>query len=413
MTPSQPTAILLGPSPTMVRAVHAAGARSLVLAAEPGAVAGSDAPLTADASLAVEWRDHPRLLGAINHFADSPLRKGAGPRAAVFGFSETGALVAARANEALGLPGNPHAAVAYLTDKAALRDRVNQFAVAPVRFERCDRSTALVPAAERVGFPCVAKPRTGSGGRDVHQLHDTAQAHALARQLAPEPALIVEEYLPGPEYAVAAHSRGGRHTVLAIARKHTTGAPDHAVTGYDLPAGLDRRTTARIQKLVESTLTAAGHRVGPSHTEVVLTDRGPALIEAHAHPGGERLAALLALATGTDPYALAVTTTLHLPQPRPAARDQHAGYRRLSLPRRAPQDARRAEAARAVPGVVSVELGAEPGSHVPAATSRAAGHGVVTAAGDTAQEVLRALREAADRLTPLGALSPAEELSAV
>ncbi|WP_103502750.1 MULTISPECIES: ATP-grasp domain-containing protein [unclassified Streptomyces] len=419
MTPSHQTAVLLSPSPAVVRAVRAVGARSLVLAADLTDPAVREAALSADDAIAVDWTDHPRLLGVLSHFADSPLRGANRPRAAVFGFGETSALAAARANEALGLPGNPHAAVAYLTDKAALRDRVNQLAATPVRFERCDRAAALVPAAERVGFPCVVKPRTGSGGQEVHKLHDAAEAHTLARQLAPEPAFIVEEYLDGPEYCVETHSARGKHTVLAVARKHTTGAPECGDIGYELPADLGKRALSKIHKLVEATLNAAGQRSGPSHTEVVLTERGPALIESHAHPGVDRISELLTLATGVDRYQLAIATTLDLPEPKPAARDQHAAARLLPLTLQTLHDAERAADARAVPGVVSVELGAPLGSHAPAATSRVAGHGVITATGATPQEVARALRAAEDRLIPARATSSSEgsskeeELSAV
>jgi biotin carboxylase len=414
MTARQQTAVLLSPSPVMVRAVRSLGVRSLVVVPDLSDPAVREAALSADEAICVDWCDHPMLLSALHHFADSPLRNPDGPRASVFGFREASALVAARANEALGLPGNPHAAVAYLTDKAALRDRVNQLAASPVRFERCDRAAALVPAAERVGFPCVVKPRTGSGGQDVHKLHNAAEAHALARQLAPEPALIVEEYLAGPEYCVAAHSVGGQHKVLAVARKHTTGAPECGDIGYEMPAELSKRTLTKIHKLVETTLNAAGQRSGPSHTEVVITERGPSLIESHAHPGAERLSELLTLATGIDLYALAVATVLELPEPRPAAKvQQHTAARLLPLTLQALHDAERAGQARAVPGVVSVELGAPLGSHAPATTSRVAGHGVITATGATPQEVARALREAEDRLVPARASSKEEELSAV
>jgi biotin carboxylase len=413
MTPRQPTAVLLSPSPAMVRSVRGLGVRSLVVAPDLEDAAVREAAVLADEAIAVDWGDHPRLLGALGHFADSRLRNPQGPRASVFGFQETSALVAARANEALGLPGNPHAAVAYLTDKAALRDRVNQLAATPVRFERCDRAAALVPAAERVGFPCVVKPRTGSGGQDVHKLHNAAEAHALARQLAPEPALIVEEYLEGPEYCVAAHSAHGRHSVLAVVRKHTTGVPECGDIGYELPASLGRGSLSKIHELVETTLTAAGQRGGPSHTEVVITARGPALIESHGHPGAERISELLSLATGIDPYSLAVATILDLPEPKPATKAQHTAARLLPLTLQAMHDAERAGQARAVPGVVSVELGAPLGSHAPATTSRVAGHGVITATGATPQEVARALREAEDRLVPARASSKEEELSAV
>ncbi|NJQ17423.1 ATP-grasp domain-containing protein, partial [Streptomyces bohaiensis] len=399
MTHRQRTAVLLSPPPSAVRAARELGVRSLVLAADPSEQSVREAALRADETLAVDWTDHPHLLDVLSHLADSPPRSGR-PRAAVFGFGEHSALAAARANEALGLPGNPHAAVAYLTDKAALRDRVNRLSATPVRFERCDRAAALVPAAERVGFPCVVKPRTGSGGRDVHELRQAADAHDLARRLAPEPAFIIEEYLDGPEYCVEAHSVRGRHTVLAVARRHTTGAPECGDIGYEIPADLGRKALKGVEQLVQATLTAAGHRVGPSHTEVVLTARGPALIESHAHPGGDRISGLLALATGVDRYQLAIAATLGLAEPEQPVRKEHAAARLLPLTRQTLHDTERAADARTVPGVVSVELDAPLGSHAPEATSRVAGHGVITATGSTPQEVARALRAAEDRLIP-------------
>ncbi|SFD32100.1 ATP-grasp domain-containing protein [Streptomyces aidingensis] len=419
MAPRTPTAILLSPTPAMVRAARDAGARSLVLAPDLSAPPVREAVLAADDAIAVDWCNHPRLLAAIGHFSDTPQRIPApGRRASVFGFDEAGALVAARANEALGLPGNPHAAVAYLTDKAALRDRVNRLAATPVRFERCDRAAGLVPAAERVGFPCVVKPRTGSAGQDVHMLHGAAEAHALARQSAPDAALIVEEYLAGPEFTVEAHSRAGRHTLLAVSRTHTTGAPDCVVTGHDLPARLGGRLHEEIAALVEITLDAAGHRHGPSSTEIIITGRGPALVESHAHPASDRMGELLALATGTDPYALAYTTVLDLP--RPAYQSHHRRYAAVRyLPPVAGRtpDPGRLAAVRAVPGVISVEppvCPPPPDSHAPAASSRVAGHGAITATADSPQDLSRVLREIQDRLRDTAlASSKEEELSAV
>ncbi|MCE7082414.1 acetyl-CoA carboxylase biotin carboxylase subunit family protein, partial [Streptomyces sp. ST2-7A] len=375
MTSGTPTAILLDPAPAAVRAVRKVGARGLALASPSASPEVRQACLMADERIDVDWFDHPSLLEAVHHFADPPTRASdRHPPASVLGFTGAGALVAARANESLGLPGNPHAAVAYLTDKAALRDRVNHSTASPVRFERCDRVAALVPTAERVGFPCVVKPRTGSGGTDVHLLRSAAEAAEFSRRSAPEPALIVEEYLEGPELRVDVHSRDGRHSVLAVSRRvhpepdpasgRMSGSrgPDAfllagAARGWDLPVDLGRRELARVHRLAETTLTAAGHRHGPARVEVVLTRRGPILLEADADPGADPFPELLAAATGHDIHALALAGVLGRPDPgvrrRPA---RYAGLRRITSaegPAPAPE---RVEAARAVPGVISVEV---------------------------------------------------------
>ncbi|MDT0307859.1 ATP-grasp domain-containing protein [Streptomyces sp. DSM 44917] len=405
MTPETPLAVLLSPRRSAVEAAHRVGARALVLAPDLSAPGIRRAAVAADDALTVDWLDHPRLMMAIGHLAHLPVR------AAVFGFTELSALIAARANEALRFPGNPHAAVAYLTDKATLRGKVNQLTGAPVRFEHCDRAAHLPAVAGRVGFPCVAKPRTGSGGQDVHLLHDAAEAAALAAGLAPEPALIVEEFLDGPEYSVEAHSAEGEHRILAITRKHLAGCPvgGPAETGYDLPADLDPPTVREIHALVTATLTTAGQLSGLSQTEVVLTRGGPRLIESHAHPGSPHIAGLLRLATGTDPVALTLASALGLPAPRPAApgSPRCAGVRFLRFPPGVLAAVEGEREARALAGVREVEIGVPVGARVPETTSRVAGHGWITAVADGPQELEALLRKALDTLRPVVAEAPA------
>ncbi|WP_183091462.1 ATP-grasp domain-containing protein [Streptomyces radicis] len=402
MTPQTPLAVLLSPRLAVVEAAREVGARSLVLAPDLTDPDIREAAAAADEAMTVDWRDHPRLMMAIGHLANLSVR------VSVFGFAEPSALIAARANEALRFPGNPHAAVAYLTDKAALRGKVNQLTGAPVRFEHCDRAAHLAAVAERVGFPCVAKPRTGFGGQDVHLLRAAADAALLAADLPPEPALIVEEFLEGPEYSVEAHSQDGKHRILVITRKHTSGTPGCPETGYDLPADLDDDTTDRIHQLVHATLNTAGQRSGPSQTEVILTEEGPRLIESHAHPGEDRVSELL-LSTGTDIPALTIATVLGLPAPAPAPADRYVGMRFLRFPPGLLEGVDGFAEARGLPGVTRLEIDVPLGSHVPETTSRVAGHGFVTAVADTSQELEAVLRKAMDTVRPVVVAASSKE----
>ncbi|WP_158920154.1 ATP-grasp domain-containing protein [Streptomyces sp. NBRC 109706] len=393
--PPAPLAVLLSPRRSVVEAARAVGARSLVLAPDLSSPEIQEAVELADEAMTVEWSDHSRLMMSIGHLANLPVR------ISVFGFAEASALAAARANEVLRFPGNPHAAVAYLTDKAALRGKVNQLTGAPVRFEQCDRAAHLEAAAARVGFPCVAKPRTGFGGQGVHLLRDAADAALLAAGLAAEPALIVEEFLEGPEFSVEAHSRAGTHTILAVSRKYTSGIPEGTETGYDLPAELDEETTQQIHQLVVATLNTAGHRSGPSGTEVILTKAGPRLIESHAHPGEDWISDLLVLAEGTDLAALTIAAALELPQPASRPPRRYAGIRQLRLPPGVLAAVEGVNEALALPGVTGVEISVPLGGHVPETTSRVAGHGSVTAVSDGPQALEAVLRKAQDTLRPI------------
>ncbi|MET9603711.1 ATP-grasp domain-containing protein [Streptomyces sp. NPDC006512] len=388
----QPVAVLLSPRPAEVAAARRAGARTVVVAPDPSVPSDREG---AERRVRTDWRDHPRLVEAVGRLAE--VRHG---RAAVFGFGPASALAAARANEALGLPGTPAAAVTALMDKAALRARSNSLHPAgPVSFARCGRSSLIPFLTGLIGYPCVVKPRAGADGEGVRFVGDAAGAEAAAPYYPEVTDLLVEEYLEGPELAVAALSRQGRHRILGWTRRLP--GPGLTAAGHELPVALDPAAAEAVRALVRGVLDLAGHRDGPSHTEVVLTPRGPRLVEAHARPGPEELTQLLRLAHGTDVLALALAAGLGLPDPVRRTRAAHAGLRYVDFPpgRSLAEAGPRLAAARAVPGVVRARLEVPQGVVVRAAPTGALHHAHLLATAPTAALLRSALDRAADLLT--------------
>ncbi|MFI5666900.1 ATP-grasp domain-containing protein [Streptomyces sp. NPDC051704] len=386
-----PMAVLLSPRPAVVAAARRAGARTVVVA--PGPPAPSDRE-GAERRVPADWRDHGRLVGAVGGL--DAVRRG---RARVFGFDPAAALAAARANEELGLPGTPAAAVTALMDKAALRARSNALhAVRPVSFVRCGRAALIPFLAALIGFPCVVKPRSGSFGEGVRLVSGPAEAEAAVHHYPEVTDLLVEEYLEGPELAVETLSRGGRHRVLGWTRRIPGPGPAATTaTGHELPVALPADTAASVRALVRGVLDLAGHRDGPSHTELVLTPYGPRLIEAHAHPGAEELVQLLRLAHGTDVLSLGLAAGLGLPEPVRHPRAAHAGLRYVDFPpgTRVGRAGSGAAAARAVPGVFRVGLEVPQGATVREAPTGSLHHAHILATAATAGSLARVLDRAA------------------
>ncbi|MFD3329478.1 ATP-grasp domain-containing protein [Streptomyces sp. NPDC058701] len=395
----EPVAVLLSPRPAVVAAARRAGARTVVVAPVPPVPSDREG---AERRVRADWRDHRRLVGAVGRMEE--VREG---RAAVFGFDAASALAAARANEELGLPGTPAAAVTALMDKAALRARSNALHPArPVSFARCGRAATLPFVTALIGYPCVVKPRAGGDGEGVRLVRDEAEASAAALAYPEVTDLLVEEYLDGPELAVEALSRDGRHRVLGWARRRT--GPGLTATGHELPVPLDPGTADAVRALVRGVLDLAGHGDGPSHTEVVLTRHGPRLIEAHARPGVEELARLLRLAHGTDVLGLALASGLRLPDPARSPRAACAGLRYVDFPPGRRLDGVRPgiAAARAVPGVVRVQLEIPAGATVRRAPTGALHHAYVLATAATPGSLARTL----DRATGLLGQAPPARL---
>ncbi|MGR3278176.1 ATP-grasp domain-containing protein [Acaryochloris marina NIES-2412] len=82
----------------------------------------------------------------------------------------------------------------------------------------CPRTLPLVDAA-KVGFPLIAKPRSGRGSRGVMLLQDIEQVQAyLTLQQKQASAFIAQEYVKGQEYTVfvCADSYGQLRAVIPV-----------------------------------------------------------------------------------------------------------------------------------------------------------------------------------------------------
>lgn len=101
---------------------------------------------------------------------------------------------------------------------------------------------------------------------------------------------LVQEYAAGTEYIVNTVSCGGRHYLTDMWRYRKIkiadrgNAYDHALLVSE-PAAEERE----LFEYVKSCLDALGFEYGPSHTEAMITPKGPRLIEAGARPMGSIL----------------------------------------------------------------------------------------------------------------------------
>ncbi|KAA2250938.1 ATP-grasp domain-containing protein [Solihabitans fulvus] len=113
--------------------------------------------------------------------------------------------------------------------------------------------------------------------------------------------VIVQEYVTGTEYAVDTFSFEGRHTVNDIARYRKAHNGGH-IAVYESMEFLpfDGPGHAELVEYVRRVLDAVGVRFGAAHTEVMLTDRGPLLIETAARLGGGGQPWTCQLATGDN-----------------------------------------------------------------------------------------------------------------
>ena len=256
------------------------------------------------------------------------------PAALVCG-AETGAVLQDRLARALGLPGNDPATTAQRTDKFAMHAALAHAGVAHARQILAQApEKAIGFAEENAGWPIVLKPLDSAGGDGVTFCCDAgAVRRAMAALLGRSNALgrrnmrlAVQECLHGDEYVVNAVARGGHRVVCEIWRIHKS-ITDEGHSIYDFGELLDGAGPVQdgLSSYLHAVAAALGIDEGAIHAEIMLTRRGPVLIEIAVRPAGAISHATTSRALGDSHASLLVRS---LTQPADFQARAESGYRR-------------------------------------------------------------------------------------
>ena len=211
------------------------------------------------------------------------------------------------ANE-LGLTGNSLEATYKSTNKHLMRQAFEKNGDPSPKSIQVDEKTDL--SSLKLEYPIIVKPTDRSGSRGIHKLNDRQgleEAVKNAMKEGFENKALIEEFVEGKEYSVEGISYRGKHTILAMTLKHTTGAPQFIETGHLEPAPVDDETFERVKTIVLHALDSLGLENGASHSEIKIDENGIIkIIEIGGRMGGDCIGSdLVWYSTGID-YVKAV-----------------------------------------------------------------------------------------------------------
>ncbi len=350
-------------------------------------------------ALTVDLDDPDAAAATIAAFAaDRPVD-------AVVAADDRGVVAAAVAARRLGLAHNPPAAVAATRDKAAQRRALTAAGRAQPRWRLARAADDVEALAAQVGFPCVVKPVSLSGSRGVIRADDaTAALVATARirgilavaNADPFGPILVESFVPGGEVAVEALLRGGELTVLAVFDKpDPLDGPYFEETIYVTPSRLPPATLATVERAAAAAAAALGLVEGPVHAELRVDGDRVVVLELAARTIGGLCARTLRFGAGISLEEVVLHAALGRPLDGLCREVAASGVMMLPIPRSGVLDGvGGVDAARAVPGVVGVELSIPPGRRVWALPEGDRYLGFVFARGATPAAVEQALRTA-------------------
>ncbi|MDH0447855.1 ATP-grasp domain-containing protein [Shewanella sp. GD04112] len=278
-------------------------------------------------------------------------------------------------SNALGLPGLSLESAFWVSDKLAMKARLQAEGIPIPRFADVSDKSTLAERARAIGFPLIIKPVDSRGARGV-QLIDNANgleaACALAARESPTGRVMLEEYLSGPQFSTETLVDDGRCYTLGFADRNyewlARTKPFIIENGGDAPTGVSPEIKAEVNATVERAAAALGIRQGVAKGDMVYTTQGAKVIEiAGRLSGGFFSTTQIPLSTGVNFIEKAIKLALgeHLSEAEVTpSRNRAVAIRYLDL-QPGKVDAIHGEAAaRASAGVEMLTLFIEPGSMI-------------------------------------------------
>jgi biotin carboxylase len=202
-----------------------------------------------------------------------------GPFDGIAAVGDRPAYIAALAAQRLGLPFSPPPAVLATKNKFLARQKFRAQGLLTPSYELFTQ-----PTGARL-YPCVLKPLGLSGSRGVIRANDRtefAAAFARIKNIAAEPSVLVENFIPGHEYALEGIVTKGRLHPLALFDK-----PD-ALDGpfFEETIYVTAPMKPSIADTTQRAVTALGLTDGPIHAEMRVNNAGVWMLEVAARPIG-------------------------------------------------------------------------------------------------------------------------------
>ncbi|MET3139926.1 biotin carboxylase [Undibacterium sp. GrIS 1.2] len=319
----------------------------------------------------------------------------------VVSFQELGMLNAAVIGDRLGIASNPLAPVLLTCNKGRMREHLDVQRIRSIPYLIASSPEDVIDFAQRCGWPVILKPISGTGSKQIHKLHaahEVAPAYAAIVKDFPNASPIAEKFINGLEVSVEGFSWHGKHTILGVTDKITTGAPHFVETGHSMPSALAPALVAQIKALTEEFLVSVGHMSGPSHTEMIISDDGPVIVESHTRTGGDRIFEMVELVHGVDMIGATLQGYAGKEAAHSSNRAGGAAIRYLTLPAGEITAIAGIEQARNSAGVVRCDIDLQIGMRTNSFKNSNERHGYILAIGDSAAEAIENVENAMKKI---------------
>ena len=261
-----------------------------------------------DDAIAIRFNDEP---GSVRAIVDATVDR---PIHGVVAVGDRPAVIGALAADAIGVPGHRPEAVRIASNKLMTRQCLAKAGLPGPWFKLVSPDVSVKEVTHQVTYPCVIKPLALAASRGVMRANTPMELESACerlRMLLQDPdiralcdsaneAVLIEEYVPGSEYALEGLVTNGEFSALAVFEKpEPLEGPFFEESIYLTPP---RRTESDVERLVKQVaiaIEALGLTQGPVHAECRLTEEQVVVLEVAARPIGGLCSKVLRF-TGPD-----------------------------------------------------------------------------------------------------------------
>ena len=260
-------------------------------------------------ALAGHWRvddalDPDQLVHAARMLATR-----LGPPRRLLGALEQLQVPLAQARETLGISGLDAASARNFRDKSRMKNVLREAGLPCALHVLATSADQAAAFAAQTGFPVVAKPPAGAGGKGTFRLQSAPELVALLRRFPPGPSdpILLEEFVSGTEHSFDSVIIDGQPAWYSISRYMP---PPLQVLENPwiqwcvlLPREIGGPEFAPIREAGFRAVSALGLRTGLSHMEWFQLGDGRIVIsEVGARPPGAQFTSLMSWAHDLDFY---------------------------------------------------------------------------------------------------------------
>jgi biotin carboxylase len=313
--------------------------------------------------------------------------------------SEIAVASVAAAAKALNLPGISAETAEICTDKFKMRSAFIATDLPSPQFLFAKDLEAAKFAVSEIGMPVVIKPVDSSGSRGVmrvDKIEDLEYAFESARSNSRSQKVIIEAFIDGPEFTVETFTVDGSTFVLGFSKKQRIPFP-HCVSVELLYFNYyEQYFGEAIVNLAIDAINSVGLKNGAAHTEIILTDTGPILVEIAARGGGyEIFTKIVPMISGVNTVDLVIDLALGL-KPSVTSTDSKCAVLKFfdSEKRGVIQSISGIEEAKNLAGVIGLEIDNKIiGKFFRGVTSDGERLGYMIVLGDSVSEVLEVVKD--------------------